>query len=745
MDEAEVTMPRRKRARVSSAHDASNATTATYALDHSSWLDLREWDDVTQRYVTLSYQEIEALTHSPERNLDGRKFILCCRYCDVDIKKKKYNIVSHENSAKHKSLMELDVVSKGHIPVEQGLEPVSDIAKRRSDRNGLFVLGMALSGAPFEAFDRPAVRTCFEGCGLGRSFASAMHLGRDYLNQLVRMHRESLISDIHGGVFLIVDESDTPHVGTKMYNVLARFLSKTTKHIETVLLSSSVSEEATATAIPVAVLESLKAAGIPHDRVMGISTDNTPQMEMICESLRNEIDQSNPSRPTSLFKTTCCARLVHTVMKSALAVEEFADVYGLVKNIASAFSKSARLSSIYSLHFRNSAMRLESIGSTTPLIPKPILKDRWFSWYDTACVVMDAWELLVPFFQEIEKGEVEYNPKSKKIKKVLSILNAIDPMLLREKLRAVLTSMTPFIGLLEFFHLDEPISVHVYQRIHDFSAVIETRKVDAGKTSHAIEKIGDQHMLIAGEDDEFQHLYDTLVGCAPLEGPTGVAHMTSILKSMAAFWNACHEKWMEVLMSHSLQQFWEGGFWHAMQYFHPQRMAEVGTMEEKEKVKSYMLAAFPLLKEKNLLGELDRYIENCLHMVAEPLLLSWVNSGISPEFAKIVLDVLCFVPSTAAAEVSFTSMGLDGSAASLAPERLEAINLLRANEDYIFNVQMCERVPEAVFRVDGKRMFGHRSSRTRAIIACGTRSIWRDRTQVPADPCEPSTADMLSP
>ena len=127
--------------------------------------------------------------------------------------------------------------------------------------------------------------------------------------------------------------------------------------------------------------------------------------EMLRSSLHDAGNVLDPGRqiPTRIFRTPCLAHLTNLVIKDALSASSLADMVMFGRKVGAVFSKSSALCAAYQEEYSDNHYLLHSIGFLSPPLPQTVIDIRWASFFDAACIVMDAWELIVPFMKKVAK------------------------------------------------------------------------------------------------------------------------------------------------------------------------------------------------------------------------------------------------------------------------------------------------------------------------------------------------------
>ena len=364
-----------------------------------------------------------------------------------------------------------------------------------------------------------------------------------------------------------------------------------------------------------------------------------------------------------------------------------------VREVGAAFSKSSALCAAYQDEYSDDHYLLHSIGFLSPPLPRTVVDIRWTSFFDAACIVMDAWELILPFMKKVAKEHTSLCIKSKKVLNLANTVASSDMSLVREKLRTVLYALNHFMKVLKLFESNDATGPNVFDAVESLQTLVASKHEAAISSKNHLEN-WKAKSLVYEELDEILLSHEQVTGIPPKERAFSEKRIQETFLCAIEFWERAWKKWREVMQDHTENQFESGNFWDLIRFFNPVHMSlHVKNVERKDSIKQDLMHEFPCLKHDHLREELSKYMCCCETMCASSDIQAWATppaTTILPHLSTFVLDLMCFIPSTAAVERSFSIMGCNDTPkrSRLAPERLGAMNLLRANRDFIFRTQI---------------------------------------------------------
>eukprot|EP01028_Stygiella_incarcerata_P011597 TRINITY_DN66173_c0_g1_i1.p1 TRINITY_DN66173_c0_g1~~TRINITY_DN66173_c0_g1_i1.p1 ORF type:complete len:304 (+),score=70.85 TRINITY_DN66173_c0_g1_i1:1346-2257(+) len=263
----------------------------------------------------------------------------------------------------------------------------------------------------------------------------------------------------------------------------------------------------------------------------------------------------------------------------------------------------------------------------------------------------------------------------------------------------LLSLLLEFVPKIRFF--EGEVFFKTFSKLQELDISLRSSQDVAKRAQSVVEKFG-SGTATSADSQELVGLHGELTRCKDIQIVLPTSILCQQVEIASAFWNAAAAKWKDVLKDHTEGQFQEGGMWDALQYFDP---SVLNASVDKKRVRDLLEEHFAVIKHDPCVkDEFSKYMACYGNMIQDDVIKAWTSppaTTVLPNLSDIVRQMMCFIPSTAAVERSFSIMKHNSapSRSNLSASRLGALDILRCNQDYISRTQLGD-VPSAVFRTD---------------------------------------------
>jgi hypothetical protein len=318
-------------------------------------------------------------------DLESQADALLCKYCRVEINtttKPSDRIKEHLHSKRHQRIKSKCLEESSSQPTLEEVLLTSKKQKEEAmDVSHEFVRAVCYGGLPFSVLDGPIADLVKRFCPAARTMPGVDALAGPYLERVYSLHAEQIKTKIRDQpVTIIVDESPEL-MGRPCVNTLLSFYDVEKRDKVTLMVNCSFLTVCNAASIALYLSDVLKSYDVKWEKVIALASDSAAYMKALFADLKKA---QNPS----MIHITCPAHLINVAVSTSLqSTPSISDVHKVVIHMGSIFKHAATVKRLYN----------EICISTgnEGRIPPTVVPTRWFSWFESAKVVLEMWPQLL--------------------------------------------------------------------------------------------------------------------------------------------------------------------------------------------------------------------------------------------------------------------------------------------------------------------------------------------------------------
>lgn len=332
-----------------------------------------------------------AVDHDDLQEISGGLF---CKYCRMEINlvsKPSERIREHLGSKRHDRLKRKYMRTSGNQPtLEQTLVTARRNKEETVDVCHEFVKAVCYSGLPFAVMEGPVADLVKQFCPAARSMPGVDSLAGPYLDRVFHHHTEQIKMKIGDQpVTVIVDESPEL-LGRPCLNTLFAFYDVEKGDRRVLLVDCSFLNVCNAASILLHLTDVLRKYNLDWSRVIGLASDSAAYMRALFADLKRS---HNPR----MVHIACPAHLINVAVSTALESPDFTRLQKVATHMGSLFKHACNVRRLY-------IELCSSAGCDRAKIPPTVVPTRWFSWYESAEVVLQMWPQLLALVDHSNSG-----------------------------------------------------------------------------------------------------------------------------------------------------------------------------------------------------------------------------------------------------------------------------------------------------------------------------------------------------
>lgn len=342
---------------------------------------------------------------SENENLAVESDTLFCKYCrnEINIKSKGSDRIREHLASKRHRRIKLKCLeeSRNQPTINESLFATRKRKQESEDVAHEFVRAVCYSGLPFSVMNGPVAHLVKRFCPAARTMPGVDALAGPYLDRVFDLHTEQITTKVSGEPLTIIVDESPELMGRPCVNTLFSFYDKERRDKAVLLVNCSFLNVCNAATILLHITNVLETYHVDWKQVIGLASDSAAYIRSLYTDLRQ-------SHNSAMVHIASPAHLINVSVCTALESPSFSGIHKVVVHMASLFKHAVNIRRKY----------LEISGDSSDVrqkIPPTVVPTRWFSWYESALVVLEMWPQLLSLVYHCQIGSAKARKQAERL------------------------------------------------------------------------------------------------------------------------------------------------------------------------------------------------------------------------------------------------------------------------------------------------------------------------------------------